>query len=105
MTIDTSDPGHHPHRLFHHNRFKRMTPEEFDKWLDDVDSNKDGMISQKELYAALKVLGLHMKTWKSWISIKAVDRNHNKVIDGSVERKLLVDYAAKHWGNIVRNNF
>ncbi|KAF3339478.1 polcalcin Cyn d 7-like protein [Carex littledalei] len=105
MTIECSDPGHHPHRLFHHNHFKRMTREEFDKWLDDVDSNKDGMISQKELYAALKVLGLHMKTLKSWIAIKAVDRNRNKVIDGSVERKLLVDYAAKHWGIIVCDNF
>lgn len=36
------------------------------------------MISRKELYAALKELGVHMKTLKSWIAIKAVDRNHNK---------------------------
>jgi hypothetical protein len=34
--------------------------------------------------------------------MRAIDRNHNKVIDGSSdERKLLIEYAAKHWGIIV----
>ena len=99
MAIGISDPGHNPHH--HPLRFK--TREEFDQWLNDVDSNKDGVISQKELHDALKVLGLHMKTLKAWMARKSVDRNHNKVIDidGSAERKLLVDYAAKHWGIIV----
>ena len=94
MTLFDSNPGHNP-------RFK--TREEFDKWLNDVDSNKDGVINQKELHDALKALGLHLATFRAWIARISVDRNHNKVIDidGSVERKLLVDYAAKYWGIIV----
>ncbi|KAF3339476.1 polcalcin Cyn d 7-like protein [Carex littledalei] len=101
MTIECSNPGHHPHFLLRHKRFTKMTREEFDKWLDAVDSNRDGKITQEELYAALKVLGLHLKTLKAWIAIKAIDRNHNKVIDGNAERELLIDYAAKHWDIIV----
>ena len=97
--FDLINPGHNPRP--HPLRFK--TREEFDKWLNDVDSNKDGVISQKELHDALKALGLHLATFRAWIARISVDRNHNKVIDinESDERKLLADHAAKHWGIIV----
>ncbi|KAJ3705032.1 hypothetical protein LUZ61_008737 [Rhynchospora tenuis] len=99
MPINNGNPGHSS--VLHS---KKMTPEEFDKWLDHIDSNGDGNISRKELHGALKELGLKWKTWKSWWAIKKVDLNHNKVIDGKTERKLLYDYAAKYWGITVSEN-
>jgi Ca2+-binding EF-hand superfamily protein len=92
-------PKHNPGN----SRFKKMTQEEFNKWLDCVDSNHDGYISQKELYAALATLGLNFKRWKIWRMMKRCDDNGNKVIDPGLEREKLIDYAAKHWNIIVTN--
>jgi Ca2+-binding EF-hand superfamily protein len=80
-----------------------MTREQFEKWLDSVDSNNDGYISRSELYAALATLGLNFKTWKTWRAMKRCDRNHNHVIDPGLERKKLIDYAEKRWHIIVTN--
>jgi Ca2+-binding EF-hand superfamily protein len=62
MTIRDSNPGHPSHQ--NHDKFKRMTQEEFEKWLDRVDLNYDGNINQKELRIALKQLGLKHGAWK-----------------------------------------
>jgi Ca2+-binding EF-hand superfamily protein len=97
MTMRDTNPGHPPPQ--NHDKFKWMTQEEFEKWLDKVDLNNDGYINHKELRIALKQLGLKHGAWKAWRAMRAVDRNRNNVIDASTdERKLLIEHAAKHWG-------
>lgn len=109
MVLFAYDPGHHPDRDINsrsnqgNNGFKKMTREQFEKWLDSVDSNNDGYISRNELYAALASLGVHFKTWKTWRAMKRCDTNHNHVIDPGFERKKLIDYAQKRWGIIITN--
>ncbi|KAJ4801661.1 Calcium-binding EF-hand [Rhynchospora pubera] len=103
MVLYAYDPGHYPPPQSRNIRFKKMTREQFEQWLDTVDSNHDGYISRKELYAALDTLGLHFKTWKSWRAMKRCDKNHNHAIDLGLERKKLIDYAEKRWHIIVTN--
>ncbi|KAJ3677000.1 hypothetical protein LUZ60_002724 [Juncus effusus] len=90
------NPTHvNPTHVRPNRRFNKMTKEQFIKWLDDVDSNKDGVISRQELYDALKVLGFHFKTWRAWRAMKKIDMNHNGVIDPGLEMKKLIEYAGK----------
>lgn len=86
-----------------------FTKEEFDEWLKTTDANKDGRISQEELRAALKRLGICCTNFRSWLAVGRIDRNHNSAIDididsnSEVEMKLLADYMRKHWNIMVVN--
>ncbi|KAG1365386.1 putative calmodulin-like [Cocos nucifera] len=63
-------------------------------WLKHVNLNGDGRINRDDLKQALHVLGLNWATVRKWL---AVSRN-----DSELEIKKLQEYAAKHWGIIVR---
>ncbi|KAG1366618.1 EF-hand domain [Cocos nucifera] len=79
-----------------------MTEQEFRNWLKKVDLNGDGRISSGELKQALHVLGISWPTARAWWAVRKNDVNHNHYIDGDLEMKKLTQYAAKHWGVVVR---
>ncbi|KAK1315423.1 hypothetical protein QJS10_CPA06g02353 [Acorus calamus] len=75
-----------------------MTEQQFVQWLDDIDTNKDGMISKEELRKALHDLGLHFTRWKAGRGMAHGDLNHNHYIDGHEELEKLIAYAKNRWG-------
>ncbi|KAK1263016.1 hypothetical protein QJS04_geneDACA021743 [Acorus gramineus] len=75
-----------------------MTEEQFLKWLNDIDTNHDGMISKKELRKALHDLGLHFTRWRAGRAMARGDLNHNHFIDGDKEFEKLIAFAKNHWG-------
>ncbi|KAG0470023.1 hypothetical protein HPP92_016136 [Vanilla planifolia] len=76
--------------------FAKMSDEQaFKDWLNSIDVNGDGLISQKELRVALQALGQNFTHWKSWRAIRLADLNRNNFIDGDVEVKELMSYAGK----------
>ena len=80
---------------------KRLSMKEFEELLDRVDTNGDGLISQKELEEALRELGLHFTSWKAWRARRHADINKNRYIDGESERRALIDVLRERWGIVV----
>ncbi|KAK1263017.1 hypothetical protein QJS04_geneDACA021740 [Acorus gramineus] len=75
-----------------------MTEQQFMQWLNDIDTNHDGMISKEELHKALHDLGLHFTHWKAGRGMLHGDLNHNRYIDGDEELQKLIAYAKNRWG-------
>lgn len=70
-----------------------MGLDEFKQLLRGADANKDGRLSQAELWKALKVTGT---------SLRKFDLNRNGVIDGDREQEKLLRYAEQNWNIIVK---
>lgn len=76
---------------------KKMTVKEFWEWLDDMDTNGDGVISSTELEGALKSIGMKFVTsWKTQQAMAAADINGDGIINSGLE--LVIDYVQKHRG-------
>ncbi|KAK1256938.1 hypothetical protein QJS04_geneDACA017222 [Acorus gramineus] len=74
-----------------------MTEEEFLKWIDDIDTNRDRQVSKQELKKALRDLGVSFIGWKVWRAMRHADLNRNGCIDGQKEIRKLID-CARRWG-------
>ncbi|CAA2953860.1 polcalcin Phl p 7-like [Olea europaea subsp. europaea] len=74
-----------------------VTFEEFKKWLKKFDKNKDGRISQDELWQAIRANGVRFSWWKGRRAVKAIDTNSNGVVDEN-EFGNLVEFAEKRLG-------
>ncbi|KAH7652838.1 EF-hand-containing protein [Dioscorea alata] len=83
---------------------QEMSKEDLKKWLfDNMDSNKDGRISMKELHRALKELGHSFGWLKTFRAFWFSDTNWNGAIDTDSEIDKLITYAQNMWGIKVTN--
>ncbi|XVF64032.1 hypothetical protein PTKIN_Ptkin09bG0134500 [Pterospermum kingtungense] len=74
---------------------RKMTIDEFKRWLKKFDQDKDGRISKDELADAIRALGGWFARRKSKQGIRSVDANGNGFIDDS-EIKNLAESAENH---------
>lgn len=79
-----------------------MGRDEFKELLRGADANKDGGLSQAELWKALKVTGIGFAWFRAWLSLRKFDLNRNGVIDGDREQEKLLRYAEQNWNIIVK---
>jgi len=82
---------------------REISRKEFLELLDHVDANNDCLLDQKELKKALRQLGLHFTAFRAWRARRLSDHDENHYIDGTVERKALID-VLKRWGVVVRDS-
>ncbi|PKA55455.1 hypothetical protein AXF42_Ash006657 [Apostasia shenzhenica] len=72
----------------------------FREWLQSIDRDRDGRVSEQELREALRALGRRWTGWKAARAMKHADLNRDSFIDGDAEIGELMSYAA-NWGIVV----
>lgn len=81
----------------------KATPEEVKKWVNSIDTNGDGAISDQELEKALRDLGLWFAHQRAEKERKKADSNRNGIIDTEEELKELLEHAQSHWGRAIHS--
>ncbi|KAJ0570808.1 putative EF-hand domain-containing protein [Helianthus annuus] len=78
----------------------QMTMTAFKKFIDTLDTNKDGVISAEELSQAVRKRGGWFATWKGNRALKSADANDNGYVDED-EIPKLVAFAEKELNVVI----
>ncbi|KAI3460237.1 hypothetical protein Pfo_016900 [Paulownia fortunei] len=79
---------------------QEISLDEFVKWLEKFDANRDGQIAVEELQAAIQANRGWFSKWKAKRGVKLADENSNGFIDKNEIRNLVV-FAEKHLGVVI----
>ncbi|KAF9599938.1 hypothetical protein IFM89_001973 [Coptis chinensis] len=77
---------------------RQLSLEQFQQWIQGLDTDRDGRISKQELVEGLRGQGLWFKHWRAQRALSHVDKNSNGFVDGDFEFCELLEYAKEHWG-------
>ncbi|KAJ4826414.1 hypothetical protein Tsubulata_048675 [Turnera subulata] len=76
---------------------RKMTMEQFKRWVKALDTDKDGKISKEELAEAVRGTGRWFAGWKGKQGLQSADSNGDGFVDES-EFHNLVEFAQKYLG-------
>ncbi|MDG6100468.1 EF-hand domain-containing protein, partial [Alteromonas sp. ZYF713] len=79
----------HNYRPIPEDNKREMKLQEFEKFLETLDTDRDGCISSEELRQAIRKNGGWFATWKAKRAVKSADVNGNGVIDKGEISKLV----------------